>query len=120
VPDEGLEAASVAGRGDDRVGLHPGAVGQVGAGAVERLDGGRDLDPPVLDRVDHLAVDDGGCLAVAPQPGEDALVGPGESVLGQVAKSQPADQPDLGVGDRWREAEHRERGQVAGQPGRRP
>jgi hypothetical protein len=49
VADDGLETAAVAGRGDDRVGLHPAAVGHLGARAVERVDGGLDPDPPVLE-----------------------------------------------------------------------
>ena len=109
MPDHGLEAAAVAGRGDDGVGLDPGAVGQTGAGLVERLDARDDLDAPLADRLDDDLVDDRRRHVETVQAAERALLGHRQAVLGEVADRLGADEVDDPVGALRSHAREQER-----------
>ena len=90
VSGQWFEPGCVAGGGDEDVCLDSRSAGEDEAGLVERFDAGGDLDPAGPDRLDDLLVDDRGCLALAPEPGEDSLGRWGETVLAEVADGQPA------------------------------
>ena len=74
--------------------------------AVQLLDGRHDLDPAVLDRLDHLLVDDGRGHAQPQQPAEDALLGLGQAELREVAELAAADEGDHPVGPPRAELHH--------------
>jgi hypothetical protein len=92
VPDDRLEAGAVAGGCDHGVRLDAHAVGQADARGVERLHAGDDLDAALLDRLDDHLVHDRGRDLEPRQAGEDALLGSGQAVLGQVADLEAPDQ----------------------------
>ena len=116
VAGERFQPGCVAGCGDDGVCVDAGPVGEDWACIPQRCDAGGDLDPAGCDGVDDLLVQDRGCLAVAPQAGEDPVRWRGKTVRAQVADGQPPDQSCLVVGDAGGEPQRCDCREVAGQP----
>ena len=84
--DERLQPPAKACRCDDNVGLYPNAAPQAHNAGVERLDFCYHFDRTISDRLDHVAIDDGGSLADARGPRKWALRWNRQAEFGQVPK----------------------------------
>src|SRR5215204_3225270 len=91
----------------------PHAVGELDPGRAERGDRRDDLDPALLDRLDHLAVDDRGHLAPFPNVGKDPGLRPAQPVFGQVTEVHPRGKARDSIGEPGRQVPEPSGDQVA-------